>query len=71
MWSPLRASSYHCFVVGALRAQGPYRLPHQLLLNPSFRENCDSLQKMAWTYWKSSETEPSFAILAMNGFACF
>jgi len=33
VWSPLRASSDHRFIVGALRAQGPYQLPRHPLLS--------------------------------------
>ena len=32
VWSPLRASSDHCFIVGALRAQRPYQPPRYSLL---------------------------------------
>ena len=34
VWSPLRASSDHRFIVGALRAQRPYQLPRHPLLRP-------------------------------------
>jgi len=34
LWSPLRASSDHRFIVGALRAQRPHQLPRHLLWSP-------------------------------------
>ena len=34
VWFPLRASSDHCFIVGALRAQNPYQLLRHSILRP-------------------------------------
>jgi len=34
LWSPLRASGDHRFIVGALRAQRPHQLPRHLLRRP-------------------------------------
>ncbi len=39
LWSPLRASSDHCFIVGALRAQRPHQLPRLLFRDRALHEH--------------------------------
>ena len=44
VWSPLRASSDHRFIVRALRAQRPYQLPRYPLLRPRVARAQDIFQ---------------------------
>ena len=62
VWSPLRASSDHRFIVGALRAQRPYQLSRH---SPS-ELACLSLHGVAWSILKCARRTSTFLSCAFR-----